>query len=304
MSKKYDTNPLDHDVKKKADQSLGVVDEDSATAELPSDISTIDAATSALDQQPAEHRGPARPTGPGLSNPTSVANPMTRAEMHSPGTGPAYLPPSSGGIGNQSAGFSNPPSYQPNHQGNQPGYQPTGHPGYQPGYQPGQRPGYVPGYGTGQQAGYQNAQYPPQYSPMTPGARPNVPYGGARQNKGLGIDPNIEGALCYFPWLGWLMAIIVLVKEPKTNMFARFHALQSLLLHGGMIVLNIVFGILAGTGDLVGEHGMKIFFSVASGAAKFAAFVGFIILGILALQMKTPKVPVVSDFAEKLNTSK
>jgi len=117
----------------------------------------------------------------------------------------------------------------------------------------------------------------------------------------LGLDPNIEGGLCYFPWIGWIMCLLVLIKEPKTNMFARFHALQALLLHGGILALGIVINMLARAGNVAGEHGMAIFFDVIGGLLKFGAFVGFIILGILALQMKTPKIPVVSDLAEKFS---
>jgi uncharacterized membrane protein len=297
MAKKYDTNPLDHDVKKIADQSLGNVDEDSATAELPSDLGApdaTDAQTNALNQPVPESRGPARPTGSGFNQPTAAANPMTRADIHTPGTGPAYLPPSSGSIGNQSAGFSNPSGYQPNYQsGNQPGYQPGAQAGYRPNYQPGYQPGYRP-VGA-------NPQYPPQYAPISPGGQPYGAAYGPRPNKGLGIDPNIEGGLCYFPWIGWIMSVLVLIKEPKTNMFARFHALQALLLHGGILALGIVIGMLSNIGGFAHETGMAIFFGILGGLIKFGAFVAFIILGILALQMKSPKVPVVSDLAEKFN---
>src|SRR5882724_4026925 len=180
MAEKYDTNPLDHDAKKKADQNFGTVDEDSATAELPSDIAkpaSTDGQTNALDQPAPESRGPARPTGSGFNQPTAAANPMTRADIHAQGTGPAYLPPSSGNTGNQSAGSSNSSGYQPGYQpgtqsgsqpGNQSGYNPAAQPGYQPNYPPNYQPGYQPSYQSGNQPNYQpgyrpgmpNAQYP------------------------------------------------------------------------------------------------------------------------------------------------
>src|SRR5581483_4558663 len=214
--KKYDTNPLDHDVKKVADRTMAAVDEESTTAELPkSDAhqnseSATEAETNALNA-PA---GPPRVTSsPGFGQQTRAANPMTNADLHTPGTGPAYLPPYSGPVSS---------SYQPNQRSA----------GVPPPYQAAPpQPNYSP-------------QYPPPYAPVSPAGYAQSPYRQPFVNRGLGIDPNIEGALGYTPYLGWIMGILILVKEPKTNMFARFHAFQSLLLHGGMFVLGLIFSVL------------------------------------------------------------
>jgi len=44
----------------------------------------------------------------------------------------------------------------------------------------------------------------------------------------LGLDENIEGALCYV--LGWLTGIVFFVLE-KDNRFVKFHAMQSIVVH-------------------------------------------------------------------------
>jgi uncharacterized membrane protein len=292
-SKKYDTNPLDHDVKKVADQSMGAIDEDRATVELPDTVAganpvdTSEAQTNALDQNSVPQHSTPRPTSsPGLSSPTRAANPMTQADMHTPGTGPAYLPP---GAGPASSG------YQPQNAGAPPRFQP----GFQQGYQQGYQPGYQAGYQHNPQSGGYNPQYPPTYAPVSPRGG----YGQPRFRKqGLGIDPNIQGALGYVPWFGWIMAIAVLIKEPKTNMFARFHAFQALLLHGGLFVLGMIFSILIQAVAPISNGGLAAApFVALGGIIKVVAFIGFVFLGIMTFQMKTVKIPYISDLVEKYN---
>jgi len=60
----------------------------------------------------------------------------------------------------------------------------------------------------------------------------------------LGMAPNIAGMLCYAPCcIGLIFSIVVAVVE-KQSRFVRFHAFQSLLFHGAMIVLSIGIQIL------------------------------------------------------------
>jgi uncharacterized membrane protein len=287
-SKKYDTNPLDHDVKKTADERMGIVDEDSTTAELP----TAEIPGSPRNAAESETRNisdfntgtPApRPTsGQGFNPPTRAANPMTQGEIQPPGTGPAYLPPSSGSIGS-SAGYPSPNTGVP--------------PNQMPGYQS-QRPVYQPGY---QSTGGYNPQYPPPYAPVSPGVRPQVPYGRSYVNRGLGLDPNIESALCYVPWLGWIMSVLILAKEPKTNMFARYHAFQALMLHVGMTAIGLIFKIPGSMGPALGAPWISVLFGGLESLIGIVAFFGFIFLGIMAFQMKTVKIPYLSEIVEKYN---
>jgi len=48
-----------------------------------------------------------------------------------------------------------------------------------------------------------------------------------------GMDENVAGALAYA--LGWITGAAFLLMEP-TNKFVRFHALQSLIVFGGLSV--------------------------------------------------------------------
>ena len=61
--------------------------------------------------------------------------------------------------------------------------------------------------------------------------------GGAKTN--LGLEPNIAGLLCYVPCcIGLVFSVVAAIVE-KQSRFVRFHAFQSLLLHGAVIVLWI-----------------------------------------------------------------
>jgi uncharacterized membrane protein len=80
----------------------------------------------------------------------------------------------------------------------------------------------------------------------------------------LGVAPNVGGLLCNVPCcIGFIFSIVAVVVE-KDNKFLRFHAFQSLLLHGAGFVLgfliqvmSIVAGMVIGAlGGLIGLLGM------------------------------------------------
>jgi uncharacterized membrane protein len=61
--------------------------------------------------------------------------------------------------------------------------------------------------------------------------------GGAKTN--LGLEPNIAGLLCYVPCcIGLVFSVVAAIVE-KQSRFVRFHAFQSLLLHGAGIVVLV-----------------------------------------------------------------
>jgi len=62
--------------------------------------------------------------------------------------------------------------------------------------------------------------------------------GGGNQTN-LGMAPNMAGLLCYAPCcIGLVFSVVAAIVE-KQSRFVRFHAFQSLLLHGAAIVLAI-----------------------------------------------------------------
>src|SRR6266571_2619378 len=55
----------------------------------------------------------------------------------------------------------------------------------------------------------------------------------------IGVAPNVGGLLCYIPCcIGFLFSIMVAIVE-KQSRFVRFHAFQSLLVHGAAFVVAI-----------------------------------------------------------------
>lgn len=140
--------------------------------------------------------------------------------------------------------------------------------------------------------GYQGGGYPP---PSAPGGK----------TKTLGLDYSVAGLLAYLPicCINLICSIIWLASEPKDNKVLRFHAMQSLLMNGVLVVLIVVYWILSavlvvGTPDAVGFGGSLIL-----------SLLIFIVLGIWlivdiiamvkAYQGQIWKIPVIGDIADK-----
>ncbi len=186
------------------------------------------------------------------------------------------------------------PSYgQPDYNQQQQGYQQPGYgqPGYQqPGYQqPGysqQQQGYQqPSYG---QPGYQAPSYgQPGYGQQQYGA------GMASGDSTLNIAPNIAALLSYLLIPFFPVAALIIFLMEKRNRFVRFHALQSLIFGGGLIVLSIIVRIVA----YIPILGAVI--ACLSLIVTLAALVLYIVLMIQGFQGKMFKLPIIGDYAER-----
>lgn len=149
-------------------------------------------------------------------------------------------------------------AYDPNQQYQQP-----------PQYQ--QQPGY-------QQPGYQQPGYPP------PGYQQPVAQSQMVQQLGpssIGLEPNLAGALSYFPIIGLIFLII-----EKKNRFVRFHAFQGFAWGVAFWVVAFILGFLPYVyllGDLL----------------WIGWVVGAIYTGVQAYNGKWFKLPVVGDMAYK-----
>src|ERR1700704_6169523 len=64
------------------------------------------------------------------------------------------------------------------------------------------------------------------------------------QNAQPGMAENVAGLLCYV--LGWVTGIIFFLIDKRP--YVRFHAAQSIVVFGGLHVINIVVGIIFGAG--------------------------------------------------------
>ncbi len=115
----------------------------------------------------------------------------------------------------------------------------------------------------------------------------------------LGLDNNVGALLCYLNIclpIGLIYSIIVLVTD-KTNKLPRYHAFQSLMLTGALIIIGIVFGIIMGIftvatkSPVLGFGFNGIFSLVVIGLSIFMA--------MKAYQGDLFKLPVIGDMADK-----
>ena len=140
---------------------------------------------------------------------------------------------------------------------------------------------------TQQGYGYNNQYGAPSNAPLA-----TPPGGGPKDKAAIGLDANLASAL------GYPIGIIALIQLfiEKGNRFARFHALQSLLLHVAWIVIfivvGIVFGILTAINSYLGILGGLIFLLI------LLAYIGCLLFcAYKAYQGQTFKMPAIGDMA-------
>ncbi len=188
---------------------------------------------------------------------------------------------------------------QPEQQGQQGGYSGYGQPGYgqqppQPGYGQqgyGQQQPPQPGYGQ-QQGGYQA----PNYGQQQPYGQQQQQYMGANPIGAGGastmdIQPNLAALLSYL--FGAIGGLIFFLMEKK-NRYVRFHAMQSILLTAGVIVVDIVLAVL----DRIPVINF-VSACIVSPIFGLGVLALWIFLMVQAFQGKMFKLPVIGDYAER-----
>ena len=132
----------------------------------------------------------------------------------------------------------------------------------------------------------------------------------AKKNES-GLSENVAGLLCYLPYVGWLIGIVFLVIDKRK--FVRFHALQSLIVSGILLVISFILGgiyqsmAMAAVSNPIG-FGMTMatggIFLVSAlwfitTLVNFIAFVLWILLMYKAYKGEKYKLPLVGNLAEK-----
>ena len=92
----------------------------------------------------------------------------------------------------------------------------------------------------------------------------------------IGLEQNIAGLLCYLG--GWITGLVFFLTE-KENQFVKFHAMQSIITFGALMILGII--------------------PIINWFVGILAFILWIILMIKAYQNVKFKLPYVGDLAEK-----
>jgi uncharacterized membrane protein len=121
-----------------------------------------------------------------------------------------------------------------------------------------------------------------------------------------GLDENIAALLSYV--VGWITGLVFFLIE-KDSRLVRFHAMQSIILSGGGIVVLIALWIVVGIisfviGQVSGVLGflVTVVFGLVATVISFAILIGAIIALIKAYQGQYFKLPVVGNLAEKFST--
>lgn len=109
-------------------------------------------------------------------------------------------------------------------------------------------------------------------------------------------DSNIKGALCYFPFIGWIISVFFILTE-KEDQFVRFNALQSVLLLSLYVVVSIFLSLVSGMLVLMIYAGLLI--GVASNLLAPAYLVISIFLIYKSYTGERFMLPKLGGLAEK-----
>ena len=99
-----------------------------------------------------------------------------------------------------------------------------------------------------------------------------------------GLDENVAGLLSYL--LGFITGLIFFLIE-KDSKFVKFHAMQSIVTFGGLMVISIVLSFI------------PFIQCFAPFIVPLVGLVLWILLMVKAYQGERFKLPVIGDFAEK-----
>lgn len=105
----------------------------------------------------------------------------------------------------------------------------------------------------------------------------------------LGLDENIECALCYV--LGFVTGIIFFIME-KDNKIVKFHAMQSI------ITFLLVFVISWILPAMFYASSSYVMIGMVSSLISLAGFILWLILIMKAYQGEMFKLPIIGDIAE------
>lgn len=114
----------------------------------------------------------------------------------------------------------------------------------------------------------------------------------------LGVAPNVGGLLCYAPCcIGLVFSVVVAVVE-KQSRFLRFHAFQSLLFHGALLIVSIGVQILLTIVGMV-SSGLALIGSLLWMLVGLGILAAVILLMVKAYSNEEYKLPVLGDMAQK-----
>jgi uncharacterized membrane protein len=132
----------------------------------------------------------------------------------------------------------------------------------------------------------------------------NPPPGQTSQSS-TGLDENIAALLSYI--FGWISGLVFFLIE-KNSRFVRFHAMQSLLLSGGALVVMTILWFVAIFLALIFSYASSLLGSLVWILAMLlitVVSIGFFIAVIMCLikayNKEFFKLPIIGNYAEKFS---
>ena len=115
-----------------------------------------------------------------------------------------------------------------------------------------------------------------------------------------GLSDHVAAALCYTPFLiGLIIDVVMLLVAPyNRNRNIRFHAFQSLFLHGVLFVFWLIVPLVLGV-FAVATHGVGFLGFGFTPLLSLAILILFLYLMYQAYNNRKIKLPVIGDLAEK-----
>jgi uncharacterized membrane protein len=119
------------------------------------------------------------------------------------------------------------------------------------------------------------------------------------QGSQAGMAENVAALLCYV--LGWVTGIIFFLIDKRP--FVRFHAAQSIVVFGGLHVLEIVLGIFFFRAGfmMMGGYGAFGMGSALYSLISLVAFILWILLMVKAYQHQKFEVPIAAGIAKSFS---
>jgi uncharacterized membrane protein len=118
------------------------------------------------------------------------------------------------------------------------------------------------------------------------------------QSAQSGMSENVAAFLSYV--LGWITGLIFFLIDKRP--FVRFHAAQSMVVFGGLHIINIMLGILFGAGMMFrggfGAFGMG---AALYGLISLVALILWILLMVKAYQHEKFEVPIAGGIAKSFS---
>ena len=107
------------------------------------------------------------------------------------------------------------------------------------------------------------------------------------------VHGNVARSLVYVPFVGWMPAILYLIIEKDHQV--RWDAVQSLLIH--VFALGVFWVVIPA---LSATRTLMVVTNLISGVTGLSVMVGGIVLAIRAHEEKPTRVPVLSEWVDKI----